>query len=129
LLLFAVCLGVFSLTGNWLVGLPVAGALGFVYFLTATALASVMQRNLADHERASAMPLWFMSFGGTVPVGNLIAGPIMDAVGARWVLGVGAAFAAGLAWWANLAALDGSDFLGVDEGGEPFVPVNANRLF
>lgn len=129
LLLFAVCLGVFSITSNWLIGLPVAAALGFVYFMTATALASVMQRNLADHERASAMPLWFMSFGGTVPVGNLIAGPIMDATGARWVLGFGAAFAIGLAWWSNLAALDRSDFLGVDEGGEPFVPVNANRLF
>jgi MFS family permease len=129
LILFALCLGVFTMTSNWVVGLPVAAALGFVYFMTATALASVMQRNLADHERASAMPLWFMSFGGTVPVGNLVAGPIMDAYGARWVLGVGAVFAIGLAWWSNLAALDRSDFLSVDDGGEPFVPVNANRLF
>ncbi|MGA1440481.1 MAG: MFS transporter, partial [Ilumatobacteraceae bacterium] len=129
LLLFALCLGTFSLTSNWLVGLPVAAALGFVYFMTATALASVMQRNLADHERGAAMPLWFMSFGGTVPVGNLIAGPIMDHIGARWVLAAGALFAVGLAWWSNLAVLERSDFLGVDEGGEPFVPVNANRLF
>jgi MFS family permease len=88
-----------------------------------------MQRNLADSERAVAMPLWFMAFGGTVPIGNLIAGPIMDAVGARWVLGVGAAFAVVLSWWANLARLDGDDFLPVHEGGEPFVPVNANRMF
>jgi MFS family permease len=129
LLLFAVCLGVFSLLGTWWVALPFACALGFVYFMTATALSSVMQRNLADHERAQAMPLWFMSFGGTVPVGNLIAGPIMDAVGARWVLGFGAAFAVVLAGWSNLATLDEDDFLPVEDGGEPFVPVNANRLF
>ena len=129
LLLFGICLGVFTVLSDWRLALPIAAALGFVYFMTATALASVMQRNLADHERGSAMPLWFMAFGGTVPVGNLIAGPIMDAIGARWVLGVGAAFAVALATWANLAQLDENDFLPVEEGGEPFVPVNANRLF
>jgi MFS family permease len=129
LLLFAICLAVFTVLSDWRLALPVAAALGFVYFMTATALASVMQRNLADHERGSAMPLWFMAFGGTVPVGNLLAGPIMDAIGARWVLGVGAAFAVALAAWANLAQLDEDDFLPVADGGEPFVPVNANRLF
>jgi hypothetical protein len=75
------------------------------------------------------MPLWFMSFGGTVSLGNLIAGPIMDAVGARWVLGAGAIFAVGRSIWANMAHLEPSDFLPVEHGGEPFVPVNANRLF
>jgi MFS family permease len=129
LLLFAASLGVFSLLSSLTLALPVAFALGFVYFMTATALASVMQRNLADNERAMAMPLWFMAFGGTVPIGNLIAGPIMDSIGARWVLGFGAVFAVGLAWWANLARLDEDDFLAADDGGDPFVPVNANRLF
>jgi MFS family permease len=88
-----------------------------------------MQRNLADNERALAMPIWFMAFGGTVPVGNLIAGPIIDAIGARWVLGFGAVFAVFLAWWSNLAHLDEEDFLAVEAGGDPFVPVNANRVF
>ena len=129
LLLFAICLGGFTFLSDWRLALPIAAALGFVYFMTATALASVMQRNLADHERGAAMPLWFMAFGGTVPVGNLIAGPIMDAFGARWVLGVGAAFAVALATWANLSQLAEDDFLSVDDGGDPFVPVNANRLF
>lgn len=129
LLLFAVCLGAFTFLSDWKLALPIAAALGFVYFMTATALASVMQRNLADRERGSAMPFWFMAFGGTIPIGNLIAGPIMDEVGSRWVLGTGAAFAIVLAAWANLAKLGEDDFLPVDDGGEPFVPVNANRLF
>ncbi len=129
LLLFAGALGTFAVLSNFVVALPVAFALGFFYFMTATALSSVMQRNLADGERALAMPVWFMAFGGTVPIGNLIAGPIMDQIGARWVLGFGAAFAVLLAWWANLARLDRADFLPVEHGGEPFVPVNANRLF
>lgn len=129
MLSFAVFLGVFSLMSSVTFALPVAAALGFVYFMSATALSSVMQQNLADNERASAMPLWFMSFGGTIPVGNLIAGPIMDAIGARWVLGFGAAFAVFLAWWANLGRLGQDDFLPVEHGGEVFQPVNANRLF
>lgn len=129
LLLFAGALGAFSVLDDWRVALPVALGLGFAYFMTATALASVLQQNLADHERGAAMPLWFMAFGGTVPLGNLAAGPIMDAVGARWVLGVGAVFAVFLASWSNLARLGEGDFLPVDDGGEPFVPVNANRVF
>ncbi|MEO6653577.1 MAG: MFS transporter [Ilumatobacteraceae bacterium] len=129
MLLFALCLAVFALLDSWVVALPVAGALGFVYFMTATSLASVMQRNLADHERGAAMPLWFMAFGGTVPIGNLIFGPAMDVVGARWVLLFGAASALALAWWSDLKRLDRPDFLPEVDGGEPFRPVNANRLF
>lgn len=129
MLLFAGCLAVFALLDSWVVALPVAGALGFVYFMTATSLASVMQRNLADHERGATMPLWFMAFGGTVPLGNLIFGPIMDAVGARWVLLFGAGSALALAWWSDLKRLDRPDFLTEDDGGDSFRPVNANRLF
>jgi MFS family permease len=129
LLLFAVALATFSQLSDWRIALPVAAGLGFTYFMTATALASVMQRNLADSERGAAMPMWFMAFGGTVPIGNLIAGPIMDTVGARWVLGVGALAAVALAGYSNLARLDEADFLPEAHGGEPFVPVNANRLF
>ncbi len=129
MLLFAAAIGTFALLDNWLLALPVAGALGFVYFMTATALASVMQRNLADEERSATMPLWFMAFGGTVPVGNVAFGPLMDAIGARWVLGIGAVSALALAWWSDLKRLDERDFLPEHVGGEPFRPVNANRLF
>ena len=129
LISFSVFLAVFAVLPDVGPAMPVAMGLGFVYFMTATALASVMQQNLADAERAAAMPMWFMAFGGTIPLGNLIAGPIMDAIGARWVLGFGAAFAVYLAWWANLGRLDADDFLPVELGGEPFRPVNANRVF
>jgi hypothetical protein len=41
---------------------------------------------MSNEERGSVMPLWFMAFGGSIPVGNLIAGPAIDLVGARPVL-------------------------------------------
>jgi MFS family permease len=108
---FAVALLVFALVRTPGPAFPVAFVLGFAYFMTATALMTVFQENLADSERAVAMPLWFMSFGGTIPIGNLIFGPVVDAIGARWVLGLGAVVAFGLAWWCDLRRLAPTDFL------------------
>ena len=52
------------------------------------------------------MSLWFMAFGGTVPLGNLLFGPVMDRIGARVVLLGGAVVALVMAWWCNVAVLD-----------------------
>ncbi len=116
---FAACLTAFALVRSPAPAYPIGFALGFVYFMTATCMITVIQQNLTDAERGSVMPLWFMSFGGTVPVGNLIAGPIVDQVGARWVLLAGAAFALFLAWWTDLGRLGRDAFLSEDLGGAP----------
>jgi len=113
--LFAVFLFLFALTSNFALALPVSFLLGAVYFLLATAMMTELQHNLTDGERASIMPLWFMSFGGSIPIGNLLGGPIMDAVGARWVLAVGALAAALNGAWSDLRRLGPNDFL----DGEP----------
>lgn len=113
--LFAVFLLLFAITGNFNIALPVAFMLGAVYFLLATAMMTELQHNLTDGERASIMPLWFMSFGGSIPIGNLVGGPIMDAVGARWVLAVGAIAASLNGALSDLGRLNDDDFL----DGEP----------
>ena len=76
-------------------------------------------------ERATVMPLWFMVFGGTVPIGNLIFGVVIEWIGARAVLGFGAAFALFLSWWLDLRRLPPSAFLPESEGGEPLSPPRA----
>jgi hypothetical protein len=48
------------------------------------------------------MALWIMGFGGTVPIGNLIAGPIIEATSMSAVMLVGAACALGLTFYARL---------------------------
>jgi MFS family permease len=111
--LFAVSLGLFAFVRTPGPAYPVAFVLGFAYFMTATSLITVFQENLADTERASVMPLWFMSFGGTIPIGNLVFGPVIDAIGARWVLALGAVTALGLARWCDLRRLGRADFLPV----------------
>ena len=100
--LFAASLAAFALVRSLGLAFPVAFVLGFAYFLAATALITIFQENLADTERASVMPLWFMAFGGSIPIGNLVFGPMIDAIGARWVLGIGAVTALWLAWWCDL---------------------------
>jgi sugar phosphate permease len=47
-----------------------------------------------------------MSFGGTVPLGNLTFGPVMDRFGTRPVLIGGAMVAVGVAMWTNFTARD-----------------------
>lgn len=81
-------------------------ALGVSYFFTTTAMSTVMQGRLASHERGRTMALWFMAFGGTVPIGNMLFGPLVDRYGARWLLFIGAAWALVLAWWCDTRKLD-----------------------
>ena len=115
---FGIALAVFSQLRDSVSPFFVGAVLGFFYFMTATAITTSLQLNMKDGERASVMPLWFMVFGGTVPVGNLIGGVLFEVVGARAVLGVGAAWAFFLAWWLDLRRQPESAFLSEAEGGE-----------
>jgi MFS family permease len=105
---FAVLLAAFALVRVPWAAFVVGFALGAAYFGTTTAMMTVFQSRVADHERGRVMSLWFMAFGGTIPLGNLIFGPVIDAVGARWVLLVGAVWAAFLAWWCDIARMERS---------------------
>ncbi|MGB0112841.1 MAG: MFS transporter [Ilumatobacteraceae bacterium] len=125
---FAISLGVFSQLRGPELAFPVAFVLGTFYFMTATAITTTLQLNMKNTERATVMPLWFMVFGGTVPIGNLLFGVVIEWVGARAVLGFGAVFALFLAWWVDLRRLPQSAFLSEEDGGEPFTPTNATRV-
>ncbi len=103
---FAVCLTAFALAREPIGGFIAGFVLGFAYFGTTTSMLTIMQSRLADHERGRVMSLWFMAFGGTVPLGNLVFGPVIDAIGARIVLLIGAAWAMWLAWWCDIEAID-----------------------
>lgn len=116
---FAVCLAAFALAREN-VGAFVSGALlGVAYFGTTTSMNTVLQTRLADHERGRVMSLWFMAFGGTVPLGNLVFAPVIDAIGARPVLLFGAAWALFLAFWCDVARVDASAQQGGGQALEP----------
>jgi predicted MFS family arabinose efflux permease len=94
---FAVALTVFGVLRSPAPGYPVAFFLGLFYFVTVTSLATVIQHRLHDSVRGRVMALWVMAFGGTVPLGAVVAGPLSDKVGISAVVIGGAVVAAGLA--------------------------------
>lgn len=96
LLWFALFLALFAVAGGPLLAFPFGFALGIAYFGFATSLTTVLQANIADDVRGRVMALWFMSFGGTVPLGNLVAGPIIDRIGVTPVVLFGAVAAVAL---------------------------------
>ena len=102
---FAAAIGLFGLLRTPQLAYPVVFVLGAFYFGTTTSLMTVLQENLDDNVRGRVMALWFMGFGGTVPLGGLVFGPILDATNTTVVLGVAAIVALGLAWWADLGAM------------------------
>ncbi len=114
--MFALILFCFAMTSSYALALPISFALGVVYFLLATAMMTELQHNVTNGERASIMPLWFMSFGGSIPLGNLLAGPVMDSIGARWVLAIGAVGAWIVGFYCNLSSLTVDSFLQDEPG-------------
>ena len=105
LLAFAGFLAPFALFTSPTFAFPLAFLVGFAYFVFITSLSTVLQHDLEDHERGRVMALWFMGFGGTVPIGNLIAGPIIEATSITAVMLVGAAMAVVLTRFADLRRL------------------------
>jgi predicted MFS family arabinose efflux permease len=102
LLAYAAALAVFALLRSPAPAYPAVVIVGLTYFAFITSLSTVLQARLEDHERGRVMALWIMAFGGSVPIGNLIAGPVIDATSATTVLLGGAVVALGLAAYARL---------------------------
>jgi MFS family permease len=70
---------------------------GLFYFVLPTTLNTAWQEHVDDTVRGRVAALWVLSFGGTVPISNIIAGPIVEATSLTAVLLFGAAAAVVLA--------------------------------
>jgi MFS family permease len=94
LALYAVSLAGLALVRAPLLAFPTMVVVGSAYFGTVTSLSTVLQEQLDDRVRGRVMALWMMCFGGTVPIGGLVAGPVIEATSVTVVLLFGAAMAA-----------------------------------
>jgi predicted MFS family arabinose efflux permease len=103
---FAVALSAFALLRDPEPAFPVAFMVGFCYFATITSLSTVLQHRLDDAVRGRVMALWIMGFGGTVPIGAILAGPLIDATSITAVVLFGVAVALGLAAYSDLRGAD-----------------------
>lgn len=104
--LFAVAMTLFATSRSVPAAFVTGFLLGTTYFSTTTSLMTVLQSRLELEVRARVLSLWFMAFGGTIPLGNMVFGPVMDSIGARPVLYLGAAWALVLAWWCDIGRVD-----------------------
>jgi MFS family permease len=99
---FAGLLAVFALVRSPLPAYVMVSLVGLAYFAVVTSLSTVMQHRLDDSNRGRVIALWMMGFAGTVPIGNLIAGPVIEVTSITVVVLIGAAVALALAWFADL---------------------------
>jgi MFS family permease len=105
---FAGLLALFALERHPSAAYPTVIVLGFAYFVVITSLSTVLQQHLDDAVRGRIMALWIMAFGGTVPIGVVLAGFIVDPIGITTVLLFGAAVALVLAGYADLERVGAS---------------------
>jgi len=75
---FAGSLAVLALLRTPALAYPVVAVVGFNYLALVTSLMTVVQEQLDNRVRGRVMALWIMGWGGTVPIGNLIAGPLIE---------------------------------------------------
>jgi predicted MFS family arabinose efflux permease len=99
---YAVVLAVLAVLRSPTPAFPVVAILGFFYFAMVTSLLTTLQERLDDSVRGRVMALWIMGFGGTVGLGNLIAGRIIDSTSITAVLLVNAVVALLLTWYADV---------------------------
>jgi predicted MFS family arabinose efflux permease len=102
LLGYALALAGFALLREAVPAYFMVAVVGAFYFAFITALNTTLQARLDDRVRGRVMALWIMGFGGTVAVGNLLAGPVVADVGITSVLLFGAGVALLLFWYADV---------------------------
>lgn len=104
---FGVNLFVLAVIGAPAAAYVVVTLVGFFYFMAVTSMSTIVQHRISDAQRGRVMALWIMAFGGTVPIGGLVFGPMMELTSVTTVMMIGAASAVGLVALARLG--DGTD--------------------
>ena len=94
---FAASLGWLALVESLEVAYAAIFCVGLFYLLLPTSLATAWQEHVDGTVRGRVAALWVLAFGGVVPIGNILAGPLVDATSLDLVLGLGAVAAVVLA--------------------------------
>jgi MFS family permease len=102
LMAFSGALGVLALLRGPMPAYPAVAVVGFTYFALVTSLMTLLQEEVEDRVRGRVMALWIMGWAGMVPVGNLVAGPLIELTSMTTVMLVGAGFALALTAYARL---------------------------
>jgi MFS family permease len=101
LCVFAFTLFLLAMVRNFYVALACLAVGGWGLLLFFSTVNTLLQTSSSDQMRGRVMGIWALVFGGTTPVGGLLAGTLSHYFGVSWALAIGAsvcALAAALAW-------------------------------
>lgn len=90
---FALSLGWLALVRDVNIAYPAIFFVGLFYFALPTALATAWQEHVTSAIRGRVAALWVLSFGGTIPFANIVAGPLIEVTSLTTVI-LGGAIAA-----------------------------------
>jgi MFS family permease len=108
LLIFAALLAAFGTVTVRALAYPIVVGVGLSYFAVVTSLNTLLQLHVDDAQRGRVMAVWIMGFGGTVPLGTLLAGAVADHTSVSAVVVAGAVVAALLAIYTRGLATAGT---------------------
>jgi MFS family permease len=95
---FAISVAVFGLVRSPWAAFPVLFVVGVCYFGGTTSLSTIMQGRLDDRVRGRVMAVWLMAWGGTLPIGGLVAGVVIEATNPTVPCLIAGAVATTLIW-------------------------------
>ena len=91
---FALCLIGFAFSRELWISLAFIFGMGFAIVSCVAVINTLLQQLVTDEMRGRVMSMFILSFIGTMPIGNLIAGAAAERFGARYTLATGGAIIA-----------------------------------
>lgn len=88
-ILFGSCITVFALSNRLLVSLLFLFGLGFALVVSVALTNTLLQKLVTDEMRGRVMSMFILSFMGTIPIGNIVAGTASDHFGPQITLASG----------------------------------------
>jgi len=88
-LVFGICISNFALSTNLTHSLMFLFGLGFALVVSVAITNTLLQKLVTDQMRGRVMSMFIMSFMGTMPIGNLVAGALSKRYGPQKILAVG----------------------------------------
>ena len=88
-MLFGLCIMGFALSSRLTMSLFFLFTLGFALVVSVALINTLLQKLVTDRMRGRVMSMFLLSFMGTMPIGNIVAGAASNHVGPQYTLAVG----------------------------------------
>jgi MFS family permease len=88
-IMFGICISNFALTTNLALSLIFLFGLGFAIVVSVASTNTLLQTLVTDQMRGRVMSMFIMSFMGTMPIGNIVAGALSTRFGPQRTLAFG----------------------------------------